>query len=57
MSAKFYVFSQTVQPLTAISHVVLVRISVKQVVCTSKTKWCIFTPKMVQPPIKHKNQQ
>ena len=29
MSAKFYVFSQTVQPLTAVLYVMLVRTSVK----------------------------
>ena len=57
MNAKFNVFSQTMWLITVVPHVVLVKTSVKQVVYNSKTKWCKFTPKMVQPPAKHENIQ
>jgi hypothetical protein len=52
MSAKFYVFSQTVPLLTIVLYVMLVRTSVEQMVCSSENKWCKFTPKFFPLPAK-----
>jgi hypothetical protein len=38
MSAEFNVFSQTVWLLTVVPHMVLVRTSIKRMVCSSETK-------------------
>ena len=54
MSAKFNVFSQTVQPLTTILYVMVVGTYVKQMECNFETKWCKSTPKNFQPPAKDK---
>jgi hypothetical protein len=54
MSAKFNVFSQTVCPLTDVPHMVLVKTFVKQMVCSSETKWCKSTPKFFKPLAKYK---